>query len=139
MLRTMLKSKIHRATVTHADLHYVGSLSVDRDLMRLADLAPAEQVCVVNVNNGARYETYVIPAAEGSGVIGVNGASARLAHPGDLLIILSYAQVDNDVLDTYQPRIVHVDAANRPLAISADPAGAVDGMAQPLTPAPNTH
>lgn len=95
MLRTMFKSKIHRATVTHADLHYVGSVTVDRDLMDAADLLPGELVHIVDITNGARLETYVIEGERGSGVIGVNGAAAHLVRPGDLVILISYAQVDD--------------------------------------------
>ena len=90
MMRTMLKSKIHRATVTQADLHYVGSVTVDEDLLDAADLLPGEQVAIVDVTNGARLETYVIPGERGSGVIGINGAAAHLVHPGDLVILISY-------------------------------------------------
>ena len=93
--RTMLKSKIHRATVTQADLHYVGSVTVDEDLLDAADLLPGEQVAIVDVTNGARLETYVIPGERGSGVIGINGAAAHLVHPGDLVILISYAQMDD--------------------------------------------
>ena len=95
MFRTMLKSKIHRATVTQADLHYVGSVTVDADLLDAADLLPGEQVAIVDVTNGARLETYVIPGERGSGVIGINGAAAHLVHPGDLVILISYAQMDD--------------------------------------------
>lgn len=129
MLRTMLKSKIHRATVTHADLHYVGSITVDADLLDAADLLPNEQVAVVDITNGARLETYVIPGERGSGVIGINGAAARLVQPGDLVILISYAQLDDTVARHYRPRIVHVDATNRIVAIDADPAGAAVGTA----------
>src|SRR5215813_9682775 len=93
MLRTMMKSKIHRATVTQADLHYVGSVTVDADLLDAADLLPGEQVAIVDINNGARLETYVIEGPRGSGVIGINGAAARLVHEGDLVILISYAAV----------------------------------------------
>jgi aspartate 1-decarboxylase len=134
MYRTMLKSKIHRATVTQADLHYVGSLTVDQDLLDAADLLPGEQVAVVDVTNGARLETYVIPGERGSGVIGVNGAAAHLVHPGDLVIIISYAQMDDATARTYQPRIVHVDGANRIIDLGADPAAAAPGMPGDLVP-----
>src|SRR5258708_32997715 len=110
--RTMLKSKIHRATVTQADLHYVGSVTVDQDLLDAADLIAGEQVAIVDVTNGARLETYVIPGVRGSGSIGINGAAAHLVHPGDLVILISYAQMDNETARRYQPQIVHVDAAN---------------------------
>lgn len=120
MLRTMLKSKIHRATVTHANLHYVGSLTVDRELMEAADLLPGEQVAVVDVTNGARLETYVIEGEPGSGVIGVNGAAARLIHEGDLVIVISYAQFADAEARAYQPRVVHVDGQNRVIDIGGD-------------------
>jgi aspartate 1-decarboxylase len=124
----MLKSKIHRATVTQADLHYVGSVTVDRDLMDAADLLEGEQVAIVDVTNGARLETYVIPGARGSGVIGINGAAAHLVHPGDLVILISYAQMDSETARAYQPRVVHVDAHNEVIELGSDPAGAVPGM-----------
>src|SRR6476646_2696557 len=120
LLRTMLKSKIHRATVTQADLHYVGSVTVDEDLLDAADLLPGEQVAIVDVTNGARLETYVIPGPRGSGIIGINGAAAHLVHPGDLVILISYAQMDDELARRYQPRVVHVDAANRVVALGAD-------------------
>src|ERR1700759_591897 len=106
MLRTMLKSKIHRATVTTADLHYGGSLTVDEDLMQAADLLPGEQVAIVDVTNGARLETYVIPGERGSGVIGINGAAAHLVHPGDLVILISYGVMDEIESIAYRPRVV---------------------------------
>jgi aspartate 1-decarboxylase len=109
----MLKSKIHRATVTRADLHYVGSITVDADLMDAADLLPGEQVAVVDVTNGARLETYVIEGERGSGVIGMNGAAAHLVHPGDLVIIISYAMLPDAEAKAYQPKVVFVDEANR--------------------------
>lgn len=121
MLRTMLKSKIHRATVTQADLHYVGSVTVDEDLMDAADLLPGEQVAVLDITNGARLETYVIPGERGSGVIGINGAAAHLVHPGDLVILVSYGLLDDAEAKGYEPRVVHVDAANRIVALDADP------------------
>ncbi|HEX5741733.1 MAG TPA: aspartate 1-decarboxylase [Pilimelia sp.] len=132
MFRTMLKSKIHRATVTQADLHYVGSVTVDEDLMEAADLLPGEQVAIVDVTNGARLETYVIPGARGTGVIGINGAAAHLVHPGDLVILISYAQLDDATARTYRPRVVHVDARNAVVALGADPAHAAPGMAGDL-------
>ena len=113
MYRTMLKSKIHRATVTQADLHYIGSLTVDADLMDAADLLPGELVHVVDINNGARLETYVIEGDRGSGVIGVNGAAARLIQPEDLVIIIAYATVDDEEARALAPRVVMVDACNR--------------------------
>lgn len=113
MLRVMCKSKIHRATVTDANLDYVGSITIDRDLMEAADLLEHEQVHVVNVNNGARFETYVIPGEPGSGEICLNGAAARLAHRGDLVIVISYAQYDEAELERYAPTFVFVDEHNR--------------------------
>jgi aspartate 1-decarboxylase len=115
MRRRMMKSKIHRATVTDANLHYVGSITVDRDLMDLADLLEYEQVAVVDIDNGARLETYVIEGERGSGDICLNGAAARLVSPGDRVIIISYAEYDREELDGYAPTIVHVDRANQPI------------------------
>src|SRR4051794_16344398 len=122
----MLKSKIHRATVTDANLHYVGSVTVDEDLMRAADLLPGEQVAIVDVTNGARLETYVITGPAGSGVIGINGAAAHLVSPGDLVILISYGVMDDAEARTYQPRVVFVDEANRVLDRGADPARVPD-------------
>lgn len=113
MLRTMLKSKIHRATVTQSDLHYVGSVTVDEDLMDAADLLAGERVAIVDVTNGARLETYVIPGARSSGVIGINGAAAHLVAPGDLVILLAYGTMDDAEARHYRPRVVFVDADNR--------------------------
>ena len=127
MYRTMLKSKIHRATVTQADLHYVGSVTVDEDLMDAADLLAGEQVAIVDVTNGARLETYVIAGERGSGVIGINGAAARLVHPGDLVILIAYGQMDDAEARRYVPRVVFVDADNRVLATGNDPAEAMPG------------
>ncbi len=128
MLRTMMKSKIHRATVTQADLHYVGSITVDEELMEVADLRSGEQVQVVDITNGARLETYVIRGERGSGVIGINGAAAHLIHPGDLVIVIAYALVDEAELDEFEPRVVHVDAHNRLLATGSDPGHAAPGV-----------
>lgn len=127
MFRTMLKSKIHRATVTQSDLHYVGSVTVDRDLMDAADLLEGEQVAVVDVTNGARLETYVIPGERGSGVIGINGAAAHLVAPGDLVILISYGVMDPAEARTHAPRVVFVDAVNRVVELGADPAHAPAG------------
>ncbi|MFE9252510.1 aspartate 1-decarboxylase [Streptomyces sp. NPDC007088] len=127
MLRTMFKSKIHRATVTEADLHYVGSVTVDADLLDAADLLPGELVHIVDITNGARLETYTIPGERGSGVIGINGAAAHLVHPGDLVILMSYAQVDDAEARTLTPRVVHVDADNRVVALGSDPSEPVPG------------
>jgi aspartate 1-decarboxylase len=115
MRRRMMKSKVHRATVTDANLHYVGSITVDRDLMDLADLREYEQVAVVDVDNGARLETYVIEGARGSGDICLNGAAARLVSPGDRVIIISYGDFEDSELDGFEPQVVHVDRSNRPV------------------------
>ena len=127
-VRTMLKSKIHRATVTQADLHYVGSVTVDEDLLDAADLLPGEKVAIVDVTNGARLETYVIPGTRGSGVIGINGAAAHLVHRGDLVILIAYGQFDDALAREYRPRVVHVDAANRIIELDSDPAAAPQGI-----------
>ena len=113
MHRTMLKSKIHRATVTDADLHYVGSITVDPELLEAADILEHEQVAVVDVNNGARFETYTIAGERGSGEMKVNGAAARLVHHGDTIIVISYAQYSREEMEHYEPRVVHVDSQNR--------------------------
>jgi aspartate 1-decarboxylase len=126
--RTMLKSKIHRATVTQADLHYVGSVTIDADLLDASDLLAGEKVSIVDVTNGARLETYVIAGSRGTGVIGINGAAAHLVHPGDLVIIIAYGQFDDAEARAYQPKIVHVDADNHIVGLGADPAEAVAGM-----------
>ena len=110
MNRTMLKSKIHRATVTGSDLHYVGSITIDADLLEAADIREHEQVHVVDVDNGARFETYTIAGARGSGEIKINGAAARLVHTGDTVIVISYATYDERELDRYEPKVVHVKA-----------------------------
>jgi aspartate 1-decarboxylase len=127
VLRTMFKSKIHRATVTQADLHYVGSVTVDGDLMDAADLLPGELVHIVDITNGSRLETYVIEGERGSGVIGINGAAAHLVHPGDLVILISYAQVDNAEARALRPAVVHVDADNKIIALGDDTAAPVPG------------
>ncbi len=114
MQRTMLKSKIHRATVTDCDLHYVGSITVDRELLEAADIREFEQVAVVDVDNGARFETYTI--AGGPGEMKLNGAAARLVHRGDTIIVISYGVYDPDELENYSPRVVHVGADNQILA-----------------------
>ncbi|HVU74691.1 MAG TPA: aspartate 1-decarboxylase [Mycobacteriales bacterium] len=145
MFRTMLKSKIHRATVTQADLHYVGSVTIDEDLMDAADLWAGEQVAIVDVTNGARIETYVIAGPRGSGVIGINGAAARLVHEGDIVIIISYGVMDEAEARSRQPRVVFVDAENRPVGTSADPADTFgstelfrgDALALSTEPAPS--
>jgi len=127
MRRTLLHTKIHRATVTQADLDYVGSITIDTDLLTAAGLVEGELVQVVDVTNGARLETYAIAGASGSGVIGVNGAAAHLIHPGDLVIIMAYAILDADEIAGHTPTVVHVDAANRLVAVGHDPAAPVPG------------
>jgi aspartate 1-decarboxylase len=107
------KSKIHRATVTEANLNYEGSVTIDSDLMDAADILPNEQVQVLNVNNGERFDTYAIRGARGSGVVCLNGPAARLAHVGDLVIILTYAQMEREELERHSPTIVIVDGKNR--------------------------
>jgi len=113
MRRTMCKSKIHRGTLTGADLHYEGSLTLDRDLMDAADILPFEKVQVVNVNNGSRLETYVIEGERGSGTIQLNGAAARLGAAGDHVIVISYADYEEQELENFEPKLVFVDARNR--------------------------
>ena len=127
MLRTMMKSKIHRATVTQADLHYVGSVTVDEDLLEAADLLPGELVHIVDVTNGARLETYTIAGERGSGVIGINGAAARLVQPGDIVILIGYAQMDTEEARAFKPSVVFVDADNKVVATGDDPAEAIPG------------
>jgi aspartate 1-decarboxylase len=121
----MFKSKIHRATVTQADLHYVGSVTIDADLLDAADLLPGELVHIVDITNGARLETYVIEGERGSGVVGINGAAAHLVHPGDLVIIISYAQMTDAEAREFAPRVVHVDAGNRIVELGTDPSAPV--------------
>ncbi len=118
MQRTMLKSKIHRATVTDCDLHYVGSITIDADLLGAADILEHEQVHVVDVDNGARFETYTIAGARGSGTVQVNGAAARLVHRGDTIIVISYGQYERAELREHEPVVVHVEAGtNRILGV----------------------
>ena len=117
MQRTMLKSKIHRATVTASDLHYVGSITIDPELLDAANIMPFEMVAVVDVNNGERFETYTIGGDRGSREIKVNGAAARLVHQGDTIIIISYGSYDERELATYTPTVVHVDADNEIIAV----------------------
>ena len=125
MLRTLLKSKLHRATVTGADLNYVGSITIDEDLLDLADILENEQVHVVDINNGARFETYTIAGERGSGVVQINGAAARLVHTGDIVIVMSYAQYDRDEVARHQPAVVDLGetepgvAANRAIRVLA--------------------
>ena len=128
----MFKSKIHRATVTHADLHYVGSVTVDEDLLDAADILPGELVSIVDVTNGARLETYTIAGERGSGVIGINGAAAHLVSVGDTVILITYAQMSTAEARDYVPTVVHVNAANRIISLGTDPAEAVtEGLIRP--------
>ncbi|MBX7446071.1 MULTISPECIES: aspartate 1-decarboxylase [unclassified Arthrobacter] len=132
MNRTMFKSKIHRATVTHADLHYVGSVTVDLDLLEAADILPGELVSIVDITNGARLETYTIAGERGSGVIGINGAAAHLMHENDLVILITYAQMTTEEAKAYQPKVVHVDENNKVIQLGNDPAeGFTPGMMRP--------
>jgi aspartate 1-decarboxylase len=129
MLRTMMKSKIHRATVTQADLHYVGSVTVDEDLLDTADLLAGELVHIVDVTNGARLETYTIAGERGSGVIGINGAAAHLVHPGDIVILIAYGQLETAEARAFEPSVVFVDADNKVVTLGTDPAEVPDGSA----------
>lgn len=113
MQRTMLKSKLHRVTVTHSELHYEGSCAIDQDLLDAADIREYQQIDIYNVNNGERFTTYAISAERGSGIISVNGAAARKASPGDLLIIATYAMYDEAELAKFEPDLVYVDSRNR--------------------------
>ncbi|QWC86116.1 aspartate 1-decarboxylase [Nocardioidaceae bacterium] len=127
MLRTLMNGKIHRATVTQADLHYVGSVTVDEDLLDAADILPGELVHIVDITNGARLETYTIAGDRGSGVLGINGAAAHLVHPGDLVILIAYAQLEDAEARTHTPHVVFVDADNRIVDVGEDAAHAVEG------------
>ncbi|MEW2359813.1 aspartate 1-decarboxylase [Spirillospora sp. NPDC029432] len=127
MQRMLMNGKIHRATVTQADLHYVGSLTIDAELMAAADIVEGEQVHVVDITNGARLVTYAITGEAGSGVIGINGAAARLVQPGDMVIIITYGAFDAAEQRAYEPKVVHVDGANRIVALGSDPAEPVPG------------
>lgn len=129
MRRIMLKSKIHRATITGSDLHYVGSITIDADLLDAADILEHEQVHVLDVDNGARFETYTIAGERGSGVMQVNGAAARLVHSGDTVIVVSYAEYDEQDLRSYEPVVVHVDRGNGIIAVD-------DAVHALLTPEP---
>ncbi|ASN54087.1 aspartate 1-decarboxylase [Sinomonas sp. R1AF57] len=128
----MFKSKIHRATVTHADLHYVGSVTIDLDLLEAADILPGELVSIVDITNGARLETYTIAGERGSGVIGINGAAAHLIHEGDLVILITYASMSDAEAREFVPTVVHVDAENKIVQLGTDPAeGNGAGMLRP--------
>jgi len=133
-LRTMMTGKIHRATVTQADLHYVGSVTVDEDLLEAADILPGELVSIVDITNGARLETYTIAGPRGSGVIGINGAAAHLVHPGDLVILIAYQQMTTEEARALRPHVVHVaevdQRPNRIVATSYDAGEPVPGSDQ---------
>jgi aspartate 1-decarboxylase len=133
MQRTLLGGKIHRATVTQADLHYVGSITIDAELMSSAGIIDGEQVHVVDITTGARLITYAITGAPNTGVIGINGAAAHLISPGNLVIIMSFLHVDDAERDAHRTKVVHVDARNRIVALGADPSepvpGSIDQMA----------
>jgi aspartate 1-decarboxylase len=132
MFRNMFKSKIHRATVTHADLHYVGSVTVDLDLLDAADILPGELVAIVDVTNGARLETYTIAGERGSGVIGINGPAAHLVQENDTVILITYAQMTTEEARTFDPKVVHVDRHNRIIRLGNDPAeGITPGLMRP--------
>jgi aspartate 1-decarboxylase len=127
MLRTLMTTKIHRATGTQADLDYVGSVTIDSTLLDASGILPNEQVAIVDITNGARLETYAIAGQPDSGVIGINGAAAHLVHPGDLVIIIAYGLMDAAEVAAHTPTVVHVDADNRVIAIGQDPAEPVPG------------
>jgi aspartate 1-decarboxylase len=127
-MRVMLKSKIHRATVTQADLDYVGSIAIDAALMEAADLIEGEKVTIADITNGARRETYVITAPRGSGTITINGAAAHLVHAGDLVIIMSYCMLEDAEARALKPRVVHVDERNRMVSLGDDPSEPVPGQ-----------
>ncbi len=134
MLRTVMGGKIHRATVTQADLHYVGSITVDADLLEAAGMVEGEKVQVVDITDGARLETYTIAGERGTGVIGINGAAAHLVSPGDLIIIISYVMGTEAEIAAHQPRVVHVDGQNRIVRLGNDPAEPVPGAEDQLNP-----
>jgi aspartate 1-decarboxylase len=133
----MMKSKTHRATVTQADLHYVGSCTIDADLMESADILEGEQIDIVDVDNGARLTTYAITGERGSGMISINGAAAHLVHPGELVIIIGYGQYTAEELKDYNPRVVFVDGENRQVSLGDDPADVPvgSGLMNPRFPA----
>ncbi|MGW0522809.1 aspartate 1-decarboxylase [Crossiella sp. NPDC003009] len=130
MRRTLMNGKIHRATVTQADLHYVGSVTIDANLMEAADIVEGEVVHIVDITNGARLTTYAITGERGSGVIGINGAAAHLVHPQDMVIIMSFAEFTEEERAAHVPHVVHVDADNRIIALGSDPAEPVPGSEQ---------
>lgn len=128
MQRQMLKSKIHRATITGCDIDYVGSITLDPELMRQADLLPNEQVHVWDIENGARFVTYVVEGEQGSGTVQINGAAARLVRDGDKVIVASFAAFDQSDLERYSPIVVHVDYQNRVVAVDSDPSALLGGV-----------
>lgn len=117
MFRMMMKSKIHRARVTECNLKYKGSITIDSNLMEMADLYPNEQVQVVNVNTGARFETYVIPGEPGSGAFGLNGGAARLAALDDVILVISYAMMEDEAAAKFQPKVILLDKSNNPVSL----------------------
>jgi aspartate 1-decarboxylase len=125
MLREMMKSKVHRATVTQADLDYVGSCTLDAELMAAADLLPGEKVDIVDITNGNRLSTYLIAGPRRSGVVGINGAAAHLIHPGDLVILIAYGQFEDEEAKAFSPRVVFVDGRNAITRVGSDPAEAL--------------
>ncbi len=127
LMRPMMIAKIHRATVTQADLHYVGSITVDADLLRAADLVAGQRVDVVDVTNGSRLTTYVIPGEPGSGQICINGAAAHLVHPGDVVILIAYGMMNDADARTFMPHVVFVDAENRIVEVNEEPGQVPDG------------
>lgn len=133
MLRTVIGGKIHRATITQADLHYVGSITIDEDLIHAAGIVEGEKVQVVDITNGARLETYVITGPAGQGDIKINGAAAHLVNPGDLVIIMSYLLAEEAELIGYQPSVVHVDERNRIVSLGDDLAQPVPGAVDQLS------
>ena len=137
MRRTMLKSKIHRATLTGSDLNYVGSITVDADLLEAADIREHEQVHVLDIDNGARFETYTIAGRRGSGEMQVNGAAARLVHTGDKVIVVSYGSYDEAELEGYEPKVVHVEADNGIVTIDDSPARSAAGTSFGRAPQPS--
>lgn len=134
--RPMMIAKIHRATVTQADLHYVGSVTIDADLMEAADLLPGQQVDIVDVTNGARLTTYAIPGPAGSGVICINGAAAHLIGAGDIVIIIAYGMLADAEAGVFEPLVVFVDAENRVVSLDADPGQVPDGFGLATTAVP---
>nr|WP_281171602.1 aspartate 1-decarboxylase [Haloglycomyces albus] len=132
----MFKSKIHRATVTEADLHYVGSVTVDADLLEAADIMDGELVSIVDITNGSRLETYTIAGERGTGVLGINGAAAHLVEPGDMVILITYAQMDDTEARKFSPTVVHVDENNDIVEVNTDKVVPAEGTAGHPLPSP---